>query len=382
MIYISSADNERLSNSQLVTNDIILSKVGNSIGYFARVDEAIGRCNISENNIGIKLQNYDDITKHYILTFLNTSIANKLVLRRKSGNAQPKLNVNDLTYIPILEASHSLEKAVSNLILLSSSVVKKSGDTFQEALDLLIQELNMKSLHNSFMGYTSKYSYLQQKNRFDAEYYHPTYLEYEHLIKAYPEGFADIGDICNIKDGMFDVDNNSLYKYIELADIGKNGDIQNCITGRGNELPTRARRLIQKDDVIVSSIEGSLESCAIVTSDYDSALCSTGFYVINSDSFTPETLLVLFKSLPIQRLMKRGCTGTILTAISKHEFSTIPLPLIRNVVQLEISNLVQKSFKLKEESNRLLDIAKRAVEIDFVENEECALNYLRENGNG
>ena len=101
IIYISNADNARIKNSQLSINDIVLSKVGNSIGFFARVDESIGLCNISENNIGIKLSAYSEEEKHYILTYLNSSYAQKLVLRRTSGNAQPKLNVGDLCYIPI-----------------------------------------------------------------------------------------------------------------------------------------------------------------------------------------------------------------------------------------------------------------------------------------
>ena len=89
IIYISHKDNNRIKNSQLKTNDIILSKVGNSIGFFARVDESIGVCNISENNIGIKMSEYSDIEKHYILTYLNCFYAKKLVLRRTSGTPSP-----------------------------------------------------------------------------------------------------------------------------------------------------------------------------------------------------------------------------------------------------------------------------------------------------
>ena len=47
------------------------------------------------------MSEYSDIEKHYILTYLNCFYAQKLVLRRTSGNAQPKLNVGDLCYVPI-----------------------------------------------------------------------------------------------------------------------------------------------------------------------------------------------------------------------------------------------------------------------------------------
>ncbi len=55
---------------------------------------------------------------------------------------------------------------------------------------------------------------------------------------------------------------------------------------------------------IVSSIEGSLQSCAMITPEYDGALCSTGFYILASALINSETLLVLFKSEPIQALIR------------------------------------------------------------------------------
>lgn len=114
--------------------------------------------------------------------------------------------------------------------------------------------------------------------------------------------------------------------------------------------------------MIVSSIEGSLDSCALVTDEYDGALCSTGFYVLKSHQHNPETLLTLFKSLPIQNLMKKGCSGTILTAIGKSEFEKIPIPLIRQEVQDEIAKHVKKSFELRMEAMQLLENAKLTVE--------------------
>lgn len=152
------------------------------------------------------------------------------------------------------------------------------------------------------------------------------------------------------------------YKYIELADIGKSGEITGCNEQTGEELPTRARRIVHKGDVIVSSIEGSLDSCALVTDEYDGALCSTGFYVLKSHLINPETLLVLFKSLPVQSLMKKGCSGTILTAIGKSEFEKIPIPLIRQEVQDEIAKHIQKSCELRMEAMQLLENAKLTIE--------------------
>ena len=145
-------------------------------------------------------------------------------------------------------------------------------------------------------------------------------------------------------------------------------------------MPTRARRIVSTNDVIVSSIEGSLDRCALIPKDYNGSLCSTGFYVIRSSFFNPETLLVLFKSKPIQMLMKKGCSGTILTAISKNELAKISLPLITEDKQKQIAQYVQESFKFRRESKHLLNIAKQSVEIAISKDEETALKFIKENG--
>jgi len=105
---------------------------------------------------------------------------------------------------------------------------------------------------------------------------------------------------------------------------------------QGEDLPSRARRKVAAGDVIVSSIEGSLESIALITEEYDNALCSTGFYVVQSDVLNSKVLLVLLKSIVGQLQLKKGCSGTILTAINKEEFSRIAIPKIEAEKQVEI----------------------------------------------
>ncbi len=182
--------------------------------------------------------------------------------------------------------------------------------------------------------------------------------------------------ICNLKDNNYKPEDNKKYKYIELADIGKTGDIIGCTLAKGIELPTRARRIVKTDDVVISSIEGSLESCALISKEYNNALCSTGFYVINSKLINSETLLVLFKSEPMQNILKQNCTGTILTAINKTEFQNIPVPLIQSDLQKQVKEKISESFELKKQSELLLKTAKRAVEIAIEENEEKAISIF------
>ena len=171
--------------------------------------------------------------------------------------------------------------------------------------------------------------------------------------------------------------NQTRNKYIELSNISGNGEITGCTTEFGNELPSRARRKVKAGDVIVSSIEGSLSSVALVDKEYNHALCSTGFYVTHSDYFNPETLLILMKSIVGQMLLKKGCNGTILTAINKDEFLKVVFPELPSGIQNKIQQKVAESFSLRKKSKHLLECATKAVETAIEQDEKTATEWMR-----
>ena len=78
----------------------------------------------------------------------------------------------------------------------------------------------------------------------------------------------------------------------------------------------------------------------------------------------------------IQALLKRACTGTILTAINKDEFVNISLPIIDNETQNSIAAIIKRSTSLRHESKRLLNLAKTVVETAIEQGEEIVLKLL------
>ena len=389
LIKISESDNAKILNSQLDSGDLVVSKVGNSIGYVAQVQDDIGICNISENNIGIKLKSYDSCQKVFILTFLNSKFGQSQIWRRISGNAQPKINVSDFTKIkiPIFPMPFQLE--IEKLVKDSHKALESSKALYKEAEALLYEALGLDSknplqsiLHSNYesLPYRSKQNenFLNTKSnqspnitiatlkesfiktgRLDAEYYQSKYEDIERFIKNY--GYITLQDL-EIQDKNFTPEQEKQYHYIELANIGSNGNISTPTQDFGKNLPTRARRIVKEGDVIISSIEGSLSSCALITKEFDSCLVSTGFYVLRSKHINGETLLVLFKSEIFQDYLKKFPSGTILSAISKEELQNILIPKIDSTTQAQIATYIQKSFELRAEAKKLLESAKAEVE--------------------
>jgi len=329
------------------------------------------------------IPNENYIYPEYLATYLNTKYGIWDVKRRSRQSInQTNVNPEEVKEIFIPLLSKSIQNYIKESFEIAHINRIHSTELYSQAETLLLETLglnnfeptseavNVKNFRESFLS----------TGRLDAEYYQKKYDDYIDLICNYPNGYESIEVACKQKDVNYTPKDNTEYKYIELANIGKIGDITGCTIAIGSELPTRARRKVNTNDVIISSIEGSLDSCAIVTKEYDNALCSTGFYIISSNKINSETLLILFKSEPIQNILKKGCSGTILTAINKTEFQNIPIPIIDKQIQQQIASQVSESFMLKKQSEQLLETAKRAVEIAIEEGEENALQFI-ENAN-
>ena len=327
--------------------------------------------------------NQNVILPEYLSAFLNTKYGIWDIKRRaRQSINQTNVNPEEVKQIDIPLLRIALQNLIKKNFDVAVDCLLKSQSLYTQAEQLLLEELGLQDWQPSTENINCKSfkeSFLAT-GRLDAEYYQPKYEDYHKLIVDYHKGYKLLEMICNLKDSNFTPKDAQEYRYIELSNVGKSGELTGCTTAQGIDLPSRARRKVNVNDVIISSIEGSLGSCALITDDYNNAICSTGFYVINSKEINSETLLVLFKSELMQNILKQNCSGTILTAVNKSEFQNIPIPIIDFEKQQEISTLIQESFVLKHQSEHLLEIAKRAVEIAIEEDEEKAIEYINENG--
>ena len=250
---------------------------------------------------------------------------------------------------------------------------------YRQAEQILLSELNLlmwKPKHS--LSFIKNYSDIQTTLRIDAEYFQPKYEDIVKEIKKYKEGYGLLGELVSIKDKNVVPEDESAYKYIELANISTNGNITGFTESLGHELPTRARRKVRTGDILVSSIEGSLSSIALINAPLNNALCSTGFYVIDSEAINSETLLVLLKSKVGQLQLKKGCSGTILTAISKGELKKVIVPKISGKIQDIVKTKITEMYKAKFVSDELFNIAKRGVELAIEKDEPQAQKWINE----
>ena len=368
---ISVAMHKANPRTALRKGDVIVSTVG-TIGNCAVVDDSVLPANCDRDVGIIRRSGY---SPYALATFLLTRYGRAQTVRESTGNVQLHLFIYKMRGLKLPNLSPEFQARIESLVKSAHGKIYEADKVFHSAEQMLLAELGFAGWSPTDDAVSVKsYSDFVSAGRFDAEYFQPKYDAIDKIIRAYRRGVVAASEA--LVTGLANEDAETDERYVELADIGANGEITGCMSATFGELPSRARQRIEAGQVIVSSIEGSLDKCALVTTEYDKALCSTGFHRFCSTKINAETLLLLFKSWPIQQLMKRGCSGTILCGILSGELANVPLPLVNSKVQRDLATKVQSSFALRAESKRLLDLAKHAVELAIEQGEDNAINVV------
>jgi restriction endonuclease S subunit len=367
---------DKNKRSSLKERDLILSTRG-TVGLCALVLKEVLPANIDQDVARIAVNSKAEIEPEFLLTYLNCKFGQHWLIRNSSGMVQQGLPLDKVRNIPIPLLSSGFQKCCGRIISGAYKALRDFEALYLQAEQCVLSELGLlRWKPKPGLSFIKRFSDAQSADRIDAEYFQPMYEEVVKRIKQYKKGYKPLVEIVKVKDRNFQPKYDVLYRYIELANISANGNINGFIEAQGKELPTRARRKVNAGDVLVSTIEGSLSSIALITEDLDNALCSTGFFIINSEKINSETLLVLFKSLVGQLQLKKGCSGTILTAIGDDEFKRIILPDLRVGIQNDIKKKITEMYNAKALSKRLLDIAKCSVEMAIEKNEKDAQGWI------
>ncbi|MFH1698784.1 MAG: hypothetical protein ABH882_06980 [Candidatus Omnitrophota bacterium] len=324
-----------------------------------------------------RAKNLNTFSEKSLFVFCLSNQVQTILKYSQYGTEHPRFYEFVLNSLPIPQAIISLNEILTRIINNALMLNDKSNNLYSKAEQILLSELGFLNWEpNHSLSFIKNFSDTQASERIDAEYFQPMYEEIVKRIKQYKNGCVSLDKIVKIKDRNFQPKDEVTYRYIELANISANGNINGCIETQGRELPTRARRKVNVGDVIVSTIEGALSSIALITEDLDNGLCSTGFFVITSEKTNSETLLVLLKSPIGQLQLKKGCSGTILTAIGDDEFKRIVLPDLPANIQKDIKNKIIEMYNAKALSKRLLDIAKCGAEMAIEKNGKDAQVWI------
>lgn len=352
---------EKLKKYSLEKGDILISVVG-TLGYTSIVDEQVTPAIFSCKSTAYRPEG--SIDPFYLISFLNSKYGYRLLARKERGANQTGLNIEDLKSLSIFVPPKNIQDDIGQMVKNSKQAIEDSKRLYQQAEGLLLSELGLKDFRvEDEPNYVMNLSDVKSARRVDADYFQPKYGKLLAVLnKTNSRPLTEV--VKNVAE-QFDPGRNpdSEFRYVELSNINSStGVIDGFSEVMGKNAPSRARRILKTNDVIVSSVEGSLEKVAIVSEDQDDYLASTGFFQLRSKEVLPEALLVITKSIVMQWQMKKHCAGTILTAVPSESLGNMIIPVLPRDQQEEIAGLVRQSHEARKKSKELLEEAKRKVE--------------------
>ena len=136
---------------------------------------------------------------------------------------------------------------------------------------------------------------------------------------------------------------NLFFKYIDVSGISNEFyKIIEYRTYNGSNAPSRARKLIQTNDVIFATVRPTLKRIAYVDEDYDGKICSTAFCVLRSKKNVLSGRYLYYcvqRNEFIEELAKLQ-RGASYPAVTDGDIKRQQIPLPKVEEQKEIANIL------------------------------------------
>jgi hypothetical protein len=333
----------------------------------------------------LRLKSNSTIDTTTLWLYLNTNIGSTIVKRKINGTVP--LTIDKAAIKSIFTPCFT--STFRNILI---ATVKMAYVKDEEAKGLYVNAETI--LHNIIKIGESTPSAITIKNisesftncgRLDAEYYQPKYDELFAILKKQATKFLGGKDgIVTIKKSIepgSDAYGEEGIPFVRVSDITKFG-ISAPSVMLSNDIVEDVTALYPKKDAILFSKDGSVGIAYKVEKDLEVVTSGALLHlnVKKPEEVLPDYLTLVLNSPVVQLQAERTSNGAIIQHWKPSEIEKVIIPVLDIEIQKQIATKVQESFALRHQSEQLLENAKRAVEIAIEQNEEKAIEWLKEKG--
>lgn len=357
-------------------NDIVIAKGGNTLAKVCILSDLFPKYALCRDVILIRTQNIPKKIIYGMWTFLNSKYGYKLMIRTASQTGQPHLTIPNILNLSIPMWDDDFLMQIENCYKESIILKNKSKSYYLEAENFLLMTLGLKKM-NPFkkMATVKTYSDILINKRLDAEYYQPKYEELFNTLKRFAQdNLANIVTINkSIEPGSEEYQESGI-PFIRVANLSENGISDTNIY---LDKISYAKTIRPLKDTILLSKDGSVGVAYKVSEDMNVITSGAILHlsVFNKD-YLPDYLTLVLNSIVVRMQAERDSGGSIIQHWKPSEIEKVVIPKLDISIQREISNKVQESFRLSNESKQLLDLAKTAVELAIDGGEANALEII------
>ena len=154
-----------------------------------------------------------------------------------------------------------------------------------------------------------------------------------------------LGDLCKPSGRQIKEDKDTLIDYIDISAVdNETKKVTGYQTITFGESPSRARKVVKRGNILVSTVRPNLNAVALLEEDTPNvSVASTGFCVLESkDDVDPRFIFNFCKSKPFIDDMVSQATGASYPAVSDKIVRSALIPKYSYQEQQHISNVLDK----------------------------------------
>jgi restriction endonuclease S subunit len=271
--------------------------------------------------------------------------------------------IRDIT-IPI--PSQEIQKYIGDKVRRAEEL-REEAITLQKDIDILLDvDMLLEETDRINNIFHSKVNWTNEINivdRIDPNFYQK---KYRTTIEKLGDNKVELGELVKISKRRYQT--GDINKYIEISSINNSfGTIDEVEELRPEEIPTSAKHQVKEGDILVSLVRPTRKAISIVTKEYDNAICTGGFAVLQSKGKVPvEFLTAVLRTNFAGIQFERYCTGSTYPTINENDVVKIFIP---QYSEKQINKITEKYRRIIESiyrSKKLIQEAKQDVE-DLIE---------------
>jgi len=199
-----------------------------------------------------------------------------------------------------------------------------------------------------------KYSEIRKDMRYDAEYYKQEYLDTERKLEK-NRNCISLNKVAKRSKRRFNPlsDPTAEFNYIEIENIDLSNGKYTYSTLKNYEAPSRARKLLAYEDVLISTVRPNRNAVAIFLHKESNFVGSTGFAIIKSEKINPYYLFVFLKTSYAVNQLVRRTSAAMYPAVSEDDIISIKIILPdEKTTQKEIESRIKSAYEKEKESDK------------------------------
>jgi len=362
-IFIDKNLSDKLKRYQVFPNDIVVSQRG-TVALFSLVGDDFEKYNISANLISVLSSN--KVNFLYLLAFLNSKYGSTQLLRKISGEVQPKITTDDVKQILVYLPDIKSQDKIADLAKESEKELKNSENFYSQAEKLLLGELGLENFEaEDFLACVVNFSDVKNLNRMDAEYFQ---AKYEKLLEKVKEKNGKLlGEIVSMKKGIEPGAESYLEdgkKFIRVSNMSKFGLSDNDQKYLSEDLYNKLKADFEPKKGEILLTKDATPGIACVFKEDIEGIVAGGVLrlKLKDKNIEDEYLALCLNSIVGQMQAERDAGGSVIAHWRPEQIKNILIPILPKPTQQKITDLVRQSHEARKKAKELSEEAKRKVE--------------------